>query len=101
MRQFTPWTHGVGGFAAHHGITAFLTNLHAIRRMDEQDHKWAVFLATRLDRLGPGLVKVADVLASGDPGRDTPPGPRTRFPAGSPAACRARTSRSRTLASGR
>jgi len=75
MRQFTPWAHGAGGFLAHHGITGFLTNLNALRRMDEQDHKWAVFLATWLYRLGPGLVKVADVLASGDPGRDHPAGP--------------------------
>jgi hypothetical protein len=75
LRQFTPWAHGVGGFLAHHGITGFLTNLNAIRRMDEEDHKWAVFLAAWLDRLGPGLVKVADVLASGDPGRDHPAGP--------------------------
>ena len=75
MRQFTPWAHGAGGFLAHHGITGFLTNLNALRRMDEEDHKWAVFLAAWLDRLGPGLVKVADVLASGDPGRDHPAGP--------------------------
>ena len=58
MRQFTPWAHGVGGFLAHHGITGFLTNLNAIRRMDEEDHKWAVFLAAWLDRFGPELVKV-------------------------------------------
>ena len=38
--------------------------------MDEEDHKWAVFLAGWLHRLGPGLVKVADVLASSEPGRD-------------------------------
>ncbi len=74
-RQFTPWAHGAGGFLAHHGITGFLTNLNAIRRMDEEDHKWAVFLAAWLDRLGPRLVRVADVLASGDPGRDHPAGP--------------------------
>ena len=75
LRQFTSWAHGAGGFLAHHGITGFLTNLNAIRRMDEEDHKWAVFLAVWLDRLGPGLVKVADVLASGDPARDHPAGP--------------------------
>jgi hypothetical protein len=75
MRQFTPWAHGVGGFLAHHGITGFLANLHAIRDMDEEDRKWAIFLAAWLDRLGPGLVKVADVLAAADPGRDDPAGP--------------------------
>ena len=70
MRQFTPWAHGAGGFLRHHGITGFLTNLHAVRAMDEEDHKWAVFLDGWLERLGPGLVRVADVLASGDVQRD-------------------------------
>ncbi len=57
MRQFTPWAHGVGGFLAHHGITGFLGNLSAMRAMDEEDHKWAVFLATWLDKLGPRSVR--------------------------------------------
>ena len=70
MRQFTAWAYGAGGFLAHHGITGFLTNLNTIQAMDEEDHKWAVFLAGWLARLGPGLVRVADVLASGEPGRD-------------------------------
>jgi hypothetical protein len=75
IRQFTPWAHGVGGFLAHHGITGFLTNLGATRRMDEEDHKWAVFLATWLDRLGPSPVRPAEVLASADAGHDQPAGP--------------------------
>jgi hypothetical protein len=75
MRQFTPWAQGVGGFLAHHGITGFLTNLSATRRMDEEDHKWAIFLAAWLDRLGPGPVRPADVLAAADTGRDQPAGP--------------------------
>jgi hypothetical protein len=70
MRQFTPWAHGTGGFLAHHGITGFLTNARTVRGMDDEDHRWAVFLAAWLDRLGPGYQKVSDVLASGDPGRD-------------------------------
>ncbi|MHB1594927.1 MAG: hypothetical protein ACYCO9_14125 [Streptosporangiaceae bacterium] len=70
MRQFTPWAHGAGGFLSHHKITGFLTNAQAVRGMDEEDHKWAVFLAGWLDRLGPGLIRVSDVLASGDAARD-------------------------------
>jgi hypothetical protein len=70
MRQFTPWAHGTGGFLAHHGITGFLTNAQAVRGLDEDDHKWAVFLARWLDKLGPGYQKVADVLASAETGRD-------------------------------
>jgi hypothetical protein len=75
MRQFTPWAQGVGGFLAHHGITGFLGNLSAMRAMDEEDHKWAVFLAAWLDRLGQDSVRVADVLASTDTDRDQPTGP--------------------------
>jgi hypothetical protein len=70
MRQFTPWAHGTGGFLAHHGITGFLTNARAVRGMDDDDHRWAVFLAGWLERFGPGYKKVADVLASGEPSRD-------------------------------
>jgi hypothetical protein len=70
MRQFTPWAHGVGGFLAHHGIGGFLSNLDVARGMDAEDHKWAVFLATWLDRLGPAPVKVADVLANAEIYRD-------------------------------
>jgi hypothetical protein len=70
MRQFTPWAHGVGGFLAHHGISGFLGNLDVVRGMDEEDAKWAVFLATWLGRFGTGPVKVADVLANGAVTRD-------------------------------
>jgi hypothetical protein len=89
IRQFTPWAHGVGGFLAHHGITGFLGNLSAMRAMDEEDRKWAVFLGAWLDKLGPGSVRPADVLASADDGFDQPAGPwegdfitddRGRFP---------------------
>jgi len=72
MRQFTPWAHGAGGFLAHHGITGFLTNLRTVRGMDEDDHKWAVFLSAWLDRLGPDLIRVSDVLASTDASHDHP-----------------------------
>jgi hypothetical protein len=75
MRQFTPWAHGTGGFLAHHRITGFLTNLGAIRRMDEQDHKWAVFLAAWLDHLGTAPARPAEVLASADTAREHPAGP--------------------------
>lgn len=75
IRQFTPWAHGVGGFLAHHGITGFLTNLSAVRGMDEEDHKWAVFLAAWLDRFGANEVRPADLLASADSDRDQPAGP--------------------------
>jgi hypothetical protein len=70
MRQFTPWAHGVGGFLAHHGITGFLGNLDVVRGMDEEDAKWAVFLATWLGRFGTAPVKVADVLANAAVTRD-------------------------------
>lgn len=75
MRQFTPWAQGTGGFLAHHGVTGFLGNLGAIRAMDEEDHKWAVFLAAWLDRFGGSAVRVADVLASTDADHDQPTGP--------------------------
>jgi len=75
MRQFSPWAYGVGGFLAHHGITGFLGNLSAMRAMDEEDRKWAVFLATWLDKLGPGPIRPADILASADDGFDQPAGP--------------------------
>jgi hypothetical protein len=89
MRQFTPWAQGVGGFLAHHGITGFLGNLSAMRGMDEEDRKWAVFLAAWLDKLSPGPIRPADILASADDGFDQPAGPwegdfitddRGRFP---------------------
>jgi hypothetical protein len=70
MRQFTPWAHGVGGFLTHHGITGFLANLGALRRMDDEDTKWAIFLARWLDRLGDAPVKVADVIANATITRD-------------------------------
>lgn len=75
MRQFTPWAHGAGGFLAHHGITGFLGNLTAVRAMDEEDHKWAVFLEAWLKRLGSNPVRVADVLADASTGDDDPTWP--------------------------
>jgi hypothetical protein len=75
LRQFTPWAHGTGGFLAHHGITGFLTNLNAMRRMDEADHKWAVFLAAWLDRYGGEFIKPADLLASAESGHEHAAGP--------------------------
>jgi hypothetical protein len=70
MRQFTPWAQGAGGFLAHHAIPGFLTNVHVVRGMDEEDIKWAVFLSRWLDQLGPGLHKVNDVLANAEISRD-------------------------------
>ncbi len=70
MRQFTPWAHGVGGLLAHHGIAGFLTNLHVVRGMDEEDMKWATFLTRWRQQLGTGLVKVNDVLLNGEIVRD-------------------------------
>jgi hypothetical protein len=70
MRQFTPWAHGAGGFLAHHGIGGFLTNARTARGADEDDLRWAVFLARWLDKHGDRLVRVADLLASAEPGRD-------------------------------
>ena len=70
MRQFTPWAQGVGGFLTHHGVTGFLTNASVVRGMDEEDTKWAVFLARWLDRLGPTAARVADVLANAEITRD-------------------------------
>jgi hypothetical protein len=70
MRQFTPWAHGVGGFLTHHGITGFLTNLQTMRGMDEEDHKWAVFLAKWVERLGTDPVKVNDVVTDAKINRD-------------------------------
>jgi hypothetical protein len=75
MRQFTPWAQGVGGFLAHHGITGFLGNLGAVRAMDEEDHKWAVFLAAWIDRFGSKPIRPADLLASAEPGHDQLAGP--------------------------
>ncbi len=62
MRDFTPWAHGVGGLLRHHGIAGFLTNRGALSAMDEEDRKWAVFLAAWLDKLGPDPVKTKTVL---------------------------------------
>ena len=75
MRQFTPWAQGTGGFLKHHGIDGFLTNLGAIRRMDEEDQKWAVFLASWLDKFGSGYVRPSDLLASVAADYDQPAGP--------------------------
>jgi hypothetical protein len=75
MRQFSPWAQGVGGFLKHHGINGFLSNLGAVRRMDEEDHKWAVFLAAWLERFGSGYVRPSDLLASAMPEYDQPAGP--------------------------
>jgi hypothetical protein len=72
MRQFSPWAQGVGGFLKHHGIDGFLTTLGAIRRMDEEDQKWAVFLGAWLDKFGSGFVNVADVLASAEADQPNP-----------------------------
>lgn len=40
MRQFTPWACAIGGFLEHHGIKGFLSNVDAVRNIDEQDAIW-------------------------------------------------------------
>jgi hypothetical protein len=70
MRGFTPWARGAGGFLAHHGIGGFLTNLDVVRGMDEEDRKWAVFLATWRQRLGDVPVRVSEVMADAKVTRD-------------------------------
>jgi hypothetical protein len=70
MRQFTPWAHGVGGFLAHHHIGGFLGNLSALRRMDDEDTKWAVFLSEWLDRFDTEPVRCSDVMANAAIARD-------------------------------
>lgn len=62
MRQFTAWAHGAGGFLAHHGIGGFLTNLRALRGMDEEDRKWAVFLDVWRDRFGAVPMRPIEVM---------------------------------------
>jgi hypothetical protein len=70
MRQFTAWAQGAGGFLAHHGIGGFLTNLRALRGMDEDDQRWAVFLAGWRDRLGAEPLRPVDVMANAAISRD-------------------------------
>lgn len=75
MRQFSPWAQGVGGFLKHHGIEGFLTNTSTVREMDEEDQKWAVFLAAWRDKFGSRLVKPSELLTSAKDGYDQPAGP--------------------------
>jgi hypothetical protein len=72
MRQFTPWAQGAGGFLAHHGIIGFLANLDQVRGMDEEDRKWAVFLAAWLEKFGTRSVRPTEILASAELGMDHP-----------------------------
>ena len=70
MRQFTAWAHGAGGFLTHHGIGGFLTNLRALRGMDDEDRKWAVFLACWLDRFGAVPMRPIEVMENAAITRD-------------------------------
>lgn len=62
MRQFTPWCRGIGGFLRHHGVGGFLANLGALRELDEDDQKWAAFLAMWQRRLGSKQVRAREVF---------------------------------------
>lgn len=44
MRQFTRWAQLLGGFLAHHRIPGFLSNLAAVREVDEDESEWLAFL---------------------------------------------------------
>jgi hypothetical protein len=70
MRQFTAWAQGAGGFLAHHGIGGFLTNLRALRGMDEEDRQWAVFLSCWLDRFGTAPMRPIEVMENAAITRD-------------------------------
>src|SRR5260370_522640 len=70
VRGFPRWARGTGGCLARHGMGGFLTTARQVSGTDGEGRKWGVFLACWLDRLGPGRVRVCDVLASGGPCRD-------------------------------
>jgi hypothetical protein len=63
MRQFTPWAHGIGGFLAHHEVKGFLGNLDDLRAVDDDDVRWAVFLATWFSKFGAGRKRAAELFA--------------------------------------
>lgn len=65
MRQFTSWAHGVGGFLEHHGVKRFLANLEELRATDDDDVRWAVFLAKWQSKFGARHVRAAEVFADG------------------------------------
>lgn len=62
MGQFTPWAQGIGGFLAHHGVEGFLGNLDKLRESDEDDQKWAAFLAMWRKRFGARQVRAREVF---------------------------------------
>lgn len=62
MGQFTPWAHGIGGFLKHHGVPGFLQNLDVLRESDEDDQKWAAFLAMWRRRFSGRQVRAREVF---------------------------------------
>ncbi|MDI6101878.1 hypothetical protein QLQ12_24985 [Actinoplanes sp. NEAU-A12] len=66
MRQFTPWAQALGGLLAHHGIDGFLTNMAAVRGIDEDESRWGAFLACWHDRHGSKWMTAAELRADGE-----------------------------------
>ncbi|WP_051799905.1 hypothetical protein [Catenuloplanes japonicus] len=67
MRQFTPWAQALGGLLAHHGIDGFLTNMAAVRDVDEDETRWRGFLTCWHDRHGDKEISAAELRADGEP----------------------------------
>jgi hypothetical protein len=64
MRQFGTWARGIGGFLAHHGVAGFLSNVNDLRATDEDDRRWAAFLATWQRRHGGKPMRAREIFAS-------------------------------------
>jgi hypothetical protein len=58
------WASGVGGFLTHHHVPDFLQNLEDLRAADEEDQKWAGFLAMWRKKFGTKHVRAREVFAS-------------------------------------
>jgi hypothetical protein len=65
MGQFDGWARGVGGFLVHHGVNGFMSNRSAVSESDEEDLRWAAFLATWHERHGDRWRTARDVFADG------------------------------------
>jgi hypothetical protein len=69
MRQFTPWALALGGFLAHHHIEGFLTNVDAVRAIDEDESRWSAFLTCWYDRYGSKPLTSAELRRDAEPMR--------------------------------
>ncbi|WP_433297413.1 hypothetical protein ACQP2F_40960 [Actinoplanes sp. CA-030573] len=67
MRQFTPWAQALGGFLAWHGIDGFLSNITAVRDIDEDETRWTTFLACWHERHGETPMSAAELRADAEP----------------------------------